>query len=311
MSFWNRAATFGFQLPRLDQEGLEFFPESACKVMSGQRLLRNILAQCQELSSTRYAAAKKPHLSVILPGEHPASRVYVEHKQKRFAEAGFSSQVIWVPEEDCHFDHLAELIDELNANPDVDGILLQLPLPGRLDPTPLLDRILPEKDVDGFHIQNTGCLASGRYHGLLPCTPFGIFALLHAYGVQVGGQNVTVVGRSNLVGKPAALLALNARATVTVVHKGTADVPYFTRSADVLIVAAGSHHLIRSGAVKAGAVVIDVGIHRTAEGKIQGDVHPEVAQVASALTPVPGGVGPMTIGMLCVNTAIACWSRRS
>lgn len=311
MDFWIRPSQFGFVLPRLGSaETSAFFPGTECRRISGNLLLQNLLGQCRDLQSSRYGSVRKPCLAAILPGENPASRVYVAHKQKRFEEAGFASVLHSVPSESCTVERLAALIDQLNEDPTVDGILLQLPLPAGLDPTPLLDRIRPDKDVDGFHIANAGVLTSARYdEGLLPCTPFGIMALLRAYGTELEGKSLTVVGRSNIVGKPMAILALNARATVSVVHKATADIRPYTQLADVLVVAAGSHHLITPEHVRPGVVAIDVGIHRTPSGALEGDVQPAVCSKAAGLTPVPGGVGPMTIAMLCVNTAMACWSR--
>lgn len=313
MDFWTRPSQFGFVLPQLGaSETPSFFSGTNCRRISGGVLLRNLLGQCQNLQSSRYGSLRKPCLAAILPGENPASRVYVAHKQKRFEEAGFVSVLHSVPTELCTVGRLADLIDQLNEDPNVDGILLQLPLPAGLDPTPLLDRIRPDKDVDGFHVANAGVLTSARYdEGLLPCTPFGMMALLRAYGTELEGKSLTVVGRSNIVGKPMAILALNARATVSVVHKATADIRPYTQLADVLVVAAGSHHLITPEHVRPGAVVIDVGMHRTPSGALEGDVHPAVCSKAAGLTPVPGGVGPMTIGMLCVNTAMACWTKFS
>ncbi len=309
MPFWKRAEQLGLTLPsELCKNNPKFFEGTQCQKLSGTVLLQSVLNQCRQLAEGRFADKARPHLAVILPGNNPASEVYVSHKQKRFAEAGFASTLHHLPESECTPEVLGKLIDTLNRDPDVHGVLLQLPLPGNQDATSLLDRISPIKDVDGFHVRNTGCLASGRYDGLLPCTPFGIMALLQAYGISLMGENVTVVGRSNIVGKPTALMALNARASVTVVHKASREVFEHTRQADVLVAAAGVRHLIVPDSVKEGAVVVDVGIHRDENGKLAGDVHPDVRSKARAITPVPGGVGPMTIAMLCVNTALACWA---
>jgi methylenetetrahydrofolate dehydrogenase (NADP+)/methenyltetrahydrofolate cyclohydrolase len=310
LPFWKRAESFGFQMPHLGSDNRqEFFPGTECVKLSGTRLMHELVQQCRELASSRYSGIPKPCLAVILVGDHPASEVYVAHKRKRFAECGFETRLVRVAEREATAAAIEAVIDDLNADSSVDGILMQLPLPEGIRSTPLLDRILPAKDVDGFHVLNTGYLASGRYSGLMPCTPFGIFTLLQSYGVPLEGRAVTVVGRSNIVGKPAAFMALNARATLSVVHKITKDIKPYTRMADVLIVGAGSHQLIRKDHVSPGVTIVDVGIHTTPSGKIEGDVHPEVLQIASAATPVPGGVGPMTIAMLCVNTAIACWSK--
>lgn len=309
MNFWKRPESFGFEIPRLVGHGNDYFEATECRRLSGTKTMQHLVAQCRTLAEGRYGHRPRPHLAVILAGDHPPSQVYVANKRKRFAECGFDTTLHRLTALETTEAKLAELIDRLNADPSVHGILLQLPLPRGIDPVPLFDRIEPSKDVDGFHVVNSGFLAAGRYEGLLPCTPFGVFVLLSAYGLDVASRHVTVVGRSNIVGKPAALMAINARASVSIVHKQTPDITPFTRMADVLIVGAGSHHLIRQNHVKDGAVVVDVGIHSTPEGKIEGDVHPEVYGRASMATPVPGGVGPMTIAMLCVNTAMACWSK--
>ena len=325
MQFWKKAESFGFQLPKFARGGqaptreegflqTDFFVGTDCIKMAGTPLMLDLVAQCKKLIEGPYRNCRKPCLAAILVGEDPASQVYVAHKQRRFADCGFATKLYKISSAEFLEKKAAlleDLIDQLNADAEIDGILLQLPLPQGFDATPLLDRIAPEKDVDGFHVLNMGYLASGRYEGLLPCTPYGIFALLQAYHVDVEGKNVTVVGRSNIVGKPAAYLALNARATVTVVHKLTKDILPFTRSADLLIVGAGSHNLIRAQHVQKGAVVVDVGIHSLGNGKIEGDVHEEVRQIAKMVSPVPGGVGPMTIAMLCINTAMACWGKFS
>jgi methylenetetrahydrofolate dehydrogenase (NADP+)/methenyltetrahydrofolate cyclohydrolase len=309
MSFWTKPKSFGFELPRLSEQTTSMFAGTNCRRLSGAKVMQDLVAQCRSLAENRYQDHPRPHLAVILVGQNPASHVYVSNKRKRFAECGFETSLFAMDESQATMDSLAALIDQLNEDDRIHGILMQMPLPKGLDPQPLLDRISPHKDVDGFHVVNSGFLASGRYEGLLPCTPFGIFTLLRAYGIDVDGKSVTVVGRSNIVGKPAALMAINARASVSIVHKQTPDIRPFTRMADVLIVGAGSHLLIRKDHVRDGVVVVDVGIHKTPEGAIEGDVHPEVFAVAHGATPVPGGVGPMTIAMLCVNTAMACWSR--
>lgn len=309
MTFWKRAQSFGFEIPDLGRTEAEVFPGTSCRRLSGTKLMHHLVGQCRTLAEQRYAGRAKPHLAVILAGEHPPSEVYVAHKRKRFAECGFVTTLHRVPAAEAGYGTISALIQRLNADPEVHGILVQLPLPGGLDPLPLLDLIEPAKDVDGFHVVNSGFLAAGRYEGLLPCTPFGIYALLRSYGVEVDGKAITVIGRSNIVGKPAAIMGINARASVSIVHKQTSDILPYTQLADILIVGAGSHMLIRKKHVRPGAVIVDVGIHTTPAGKIEGDVHPEVHEVAAMATPVPGGVGPMTIGMLCVNTAMACWSR--
>ena len=248
-----------------------------------------------------------PHLVLVRVGEDPASAAYVRGKAKKAAEVGLSSHVYVLPEATTQTE-LLDLIAQLNADPGVNGILVQLPLPEHLNPDPVLLAVNPAKDVDGLHPQNTGALWND-HAGLRPCTPAGIMALLAHHGVPVRGTRAAVVGRSALVGRPVAGLLLNADATVTVAHRATPDLGAVTRDADLLIVAAGQAHLITPDMVKPGATVVDVGINRVptedGRGRLTGDVHPDVAQVAAALTPVPGGVGPMTVAQLLMNTVIA------
>ncbi|GGR85585.1 bifunctional methylenetetrahydrofolate dehydrogenase/methenyltetrahydrofolate cyclohydrolase FolD [Deinococcus sedimenti] len=250
---------------------------------------------------------RPPHLALVRVGEDPASVSYVRGKAQKAAEVGLSSHVHALPEATTQAELLA-LVETLNADPAVNGILVQLPLPAHLNPEPVLLALDPAKDVDGLHPANTGALWN-NHAGLRPCTPAGIMALLAHHGVTVAGQRTVVVGRSALVGRPVAGLLLNADATVTVAHRATPDLGAVTREADLLIVAAGQVHLITPDMVRPGAVVVDVGIHRvpteSGKGRLTGDVHPDVAQVAAALTPVPGGVGPMTVAQLLMNTVIA------
>ncbi|PTA69452.1 bifunctional methylenetetrahydrofolate dehydrogenase/methenyltetrahydrofolate cyclohydrolase FolD [Deinococcus arcticus] len=251
--------------------------------------------------------AAPPGLALVRVGDDPASVAYVRGKARKAAEVGLRSAVHALPEAAPQAELLA-LLGTLNADPAVHGILVQLPLPPHLDPEPVLGAILPEKDVDGLHPVNIGRLWAGQ-PGLRPCTPAGVMALLAFYGLPVAGQRAVIVGRSALVGRPLAALLLNANATVTVAHSRTPDLGAVTREAELLIVAAGRAHLITPDMVRPGATVIDVGINRVADapgqGRLTGDVHPDVAAVAGALTPVPGGVGPMTVAQLLMNTVLA------
>lgn len=244
-----------------------------------------------------------PGLATLLVGDDPASEIYVRNKRRLCVKAGMRDLHRHLPAEISRVE-LAEIIDELNADPAVTGILLQLPLPKHLDAVDLLARIDPDKDVDGLTETSAGRLALG-VTGLRPCTPAGVMRLLDRAGVPLVGANAVVVGRSNLVGRPQAQLLLQRDATVTICHRYTRDLPAICRRADVLIAAAGVRHLIGRDAIKPGATVIDVGIHRTETG-LCGDVDTAaVLDVAGAITPVPGGVGPMTIAMLLWNTVEA------
>ncbi len=260
-----------------------------------------------ELRERLEGLAFVPQLRVIRLGEDPASVAYVRLKDKRARALGLASRVHALPETTPQ-EALLDLIRELNADPEVDGILVQLPLPGHIDAERVLEAIDPAKDVDGFHPVNVGRLWAGG-EALLPCTPAGIVRLLRHYGVDLSGREVVIVGRSNIVGKPLAALMLRENATVTVAHSRTRDLPAVTRRAEVLVAAVGRAHFITPDMVREGAVVVDVGINRTEQGLV-GDVHPGVAEVAQALTPVPGGVGPMTVAMLLYNTVQAAVRRR-
>ncbi len=246
---------------------------------------------------------RAPGLATILVGEDPASAIYVANKRKACADAGIADLHRHLPAESTQ-DEIAEVIDEGNEDPAVTGILLQLPLPDRLDAGPLTARISPEKDVDGLTPISAGRLAQGL-PGLRPCTPLGVIELLDAHDVRLEGAEAVVVGRSNLVGKPVAALLLARHATVTICHSRTRDLPGTCARADVLVAAVGIPELIQANYVKPGAAVIDVGINRTDDG-LRGDVdYDDVLERAGLLTPVPGGVGPMTIAMLLSNTVTA------
>jgi methylenetetrahydrofolate dehydrogenase (NADP+) / methenyltetrahydrofolate cyclohydrolase len=263
------------------------------------------------LDQARHRAVKLPRLPelhVIRLGDDPASLSYVTLKDKKAQEVGLGSTVHALPDSTSQPELLA-LIARLNADPAVSGLLVQLPLPGHIDSAVILEAISPEKDVDGFHPVNVGRLWSGSV-SLAPCTPAGVLALLDHYDIPVTGKQVVIVGRSTIVGKPLAALLLARDATVTIAHSRTPDLGSVTRQAEVLFVAVGRAHLITPEMVKPGAVVVDVGINRigmteSGKAKLAGDVHPEVAEVASALTPVPGGVGPMTVAQLIMNTVLA------
>ncbi|WP_305045907.1 bifunctional methylenetetrahydrofolate dehydrogenase/methenyltetrahydrofolate cyclohydrolase FolD [Geoalkalibacter sp.] len=264
-----------------------------------------IAAAIREQIKTETAELKKngvtPGLAVVLVGEDPASRVYVTMKEKACAEAGIFSDEHKLPAETSEARLLA-LIDQLNRDERIDGILVQLPLPGHINETRVLEAISPLKDVDGFHPYNVGRLATGNPL-FQPCTPYGIMKMLEHTGTDLTGKDVVVVGRSNIVGKPVALMCLAKHATVTLCHSRTRDLAAKVRAADVVIAAVGRAEMVKGDWIKEGAVVIDVGINRVGEKKLVGDVEYEAAaQRAGAITPVPGGVGPMTIAMLLQNT---------
>jgi len=274
------------------------------RMLSGHEVAEAVYKELKEkLASLSFV----PSLRVIRLGEDPASLSYVRLKDRRARELGLRSQVEVYPE-DFPEEALLARIEELNRDEDVDGVLVQLPLPPHIRAERVLEAISPLKDVDGFHPVNVGRLWSGG-EGLFPCTPLGVIRLLRHYGVELRGKEVVVIGRSNIVGKPLAALLLREDATPTLAHSKTENLPEVTRRAQVLVVAAGRPHLVRKAWVRPGAVVVDVGVNRV-EGKLLGDVHPEVAEVASALTPVPGGVGPMTVAMLMANTVKAALLRR-
>ena len=260
--------------------------------------IRNRLMQ--ETAELKNKTGRMPGLATVLVGEDPASAVYVRNKNKICAEIGFQSFGQNLPAETTEAK-LLDLIKELNENDEVNGILVQLPLPDHIDEEKVLLSIDPEKDVDGFHPINVGKLAIGNAL-LTPCTPTGIIALLDYYGIEIAGKHAVVLGRSNIVGKPVANLLLQRHATVTICHSKTTNLKEVTLQADILIAAVGRPHFVGSKMVKEGAVVIDVGINRV-DGKLIGDVEFDpVAEKAAYITPVPGGVGPMTIALLMENT---------
>jgi methylenetetrahydrofolate dehydrogenase (NADP+)/methenyltetrahydrofolate cyclohydrolase len=258
----------------------------------------------EETAAFIAATGVTPKLTVILVGEDPASQVYVRNKGRACEEVGFAAEQITLPATTTQKE-LDELIDRLNADKTVHGILVQLPLPKGLSEERVLLRISPEKDVDAFHPYNVGRMVAGQIT-YLPCTPAGVMELLKRSNVEISGKNCVVLGRSNIVGKPMAMLLLQANGTVTICHSKTQNLAQICRNADILVVAIGRPEFVRGDMVKEGAVVIDVGINRKEDGKLCGDVcYDEVAPIASLITPVPGGVGPMTIAMLMKNTFTA------
>ena len=240
-----------------------------------------------------------PHLAVVLVGENPASQVYVRNKENACIKSGIRSTVIRM-DENCTQQELEETVMNLNGDHSVHGILVQLPLPRHLDEAAVLRLVDPDKDVDGFHAMNSGRLMNGQ-PGFVPCTPLGVMKMLEAYNIPVRGKHAVVIGRSNIVGKPMAMLLLHADATVTICHSRTQNLAEITRQADILVAAVGKAGFVTPDMVKPGAVVVDVGINRV-DGQIVGDVSTDVEQVAGYLTPVPGGVGQMTIALLLANT---------
>ena len=281
----------------------------SAKIIDGKQ----VAARCREELKQQVAALRArgiiPGLAVILVGEDPASQVYVRNKHRACEELGIHSEQYTLPA-DTDRQTLLDLITALNGREEIDGILVQLPLPGHLDEKEILSAIDPAKDVDSFHPQNVGRLVIGDYF-FAPCTPSGILTLIDSAGVDLTGKECVVIGRSNIVGKPMALMLLHRNATVTVCHSKTRDLPSVTRRADVLISAVGKAGFVTADMVKPGAVVIDVGMNRNQAGKLCGDVDFEsVSRVAGYLTPVPGGVGPMTITMLLRSTVLSAQNRR-
>ena len=303
---------------------------SAC-VLSGNQIRDQILAELKEQVTKLTGGGVRPGLAAVLVGDNPASKIYVRNKIKACDQVGIYSETITPPRETTT-DELVELVHDLNARDDIDGILVQLPLPPQVDSGKVLLAVSPEKDVDGFHPVNVGALVT-QQPGLVPCTPTGLIEILKRSGIPIAGQRAVVIGRSNIVGKPAALLLLHEHATVTICHSRTADLPAVAREADILIAAIGRPAMVTRDFIKPGATVLDVGTNRLTDAAeaerilagapkklekfrqkgsvLVGDVHPaDVAEVAGAYTPVPGGVGPLTIAMLMVNTVKAASQRR-
>ena len=300
------------------------------KLIDGNKIASEIRAEVAAEAKKMSDAGMRPGLAVVLVGNNPASAVYVRGKVKACEEVGIHSEKI-APPENVSTEELLAVITDLNRRDEIDGILVQLPLPPQVDSKKVLMEVDPAKDVDGFHPMNVGFLSTQR-PGLVPCTPAGIMEILKRSGVAIAGQEAVVVGRSDIVGKPVAMLLTNANATVTICHSKTRDLPGVCRRADILVAAIGRAGMITKNFVKPGATVIDVGMNavtdraefdrlflgnakreetfRTKGSTLAGDVHPEVEEVAGALTPVPGGVGPLTIAMLMANTVKAAKVRR-
>ena len=300
------------------------------RVLDGVAIASAIKAEVAEQVQQLKSKGVVPGLAVILVGHVPASEIYVRSKVKTCGELGIFSEML-TPPESITTEEMLALVGELNARQDIDGILIQLPLPKHVDTKRLLEAVSPEKDVDGFHPVNAGRLQAGQ-PGLAPCTPAGIIEILKRSSLPVAGQNAVVVGRSDIVGKPAAMMLLNESATVTVCHSKTRDLEEFTREADILVAAIGRPGFVTAEMVKPGAVLIDVGINRvTKEAEVEeffgddparaatfakrgsvvvGDIHPKAFELSSAYTPVPGGVGALTIAMLMHNTVKSARLRR-
>jgi methylenetetrahydrofolate dehydrogenase (NADP+)/methenyltetrahydrofolate cyclohydrolase len=304
------------------------------RILDGTKIASDIRGEVAAEVKTMAAAGVRPGLAVVLAGHNPASEIYVRGKVKASEEVGIYSEQ-HTPSETATTAELLALIEGLNRRDEIDGILVQLPLPAHVDSKRILMAVDPAKDVDGFHPVNVGFLSTQR-PGLVPCTPAGVIEILRRSEIPIAGQEAVVVGRSDIVGKPAAMLLLNANATVTVCHSKTRDLPGVCRRADILVAALGRTGMITREFVKPGATVIDVGINKVTDpaefkrlfgrglaknsqreaafqkkgSTLAGDVHPEVADVAGALTPVPGGVGPLTIAMLMYNTVKAAKMRR-
>ena len=277
----------------------------SAQILDGKAISADIREQIKAQVDERIAAGRRaPGLIVVLVGENPASQVYVRNKQKACQQVGFNSELMQLPA-DTSQGALLVLIDRLNARDDVDGILVQLPLPEQIDEDTVTERILPAKDVDGFHPYNIGRLVL-RQPLLRPCTPKGVMTMLTRTGIDLVGKDAVIIGQSNIVGRPMFLELLMARCTVTVCHSKTRDLPGKVRSADIVVAAVGVPRFVKADWVKPGAIVIDVGINRLEDGSLCGDVDTAaVSEVAGWITPVPGGVGPMTVATLLENTLLA------
>ena len=279
-------------------------------IIDGKELSKKLKEQMKDRVAQMRQQGIVPKLVVVLVGNNSASEVYVRNKHKACGEVGIESEVIKMPEETTQ-QELLDVVKGLNEDRTVDGILVQLPLPGQINEKVVLRSILPEKDVDGFHPVNVGLLSIGD-DCYAPATPSGIIAMFKEYGIEIAGKHCVVIGRSNIVGKPMAALLLRHNATVTVCHSKTQNLGELTRQADIVIVATGHRHTLTADMVKEGAVVIDVGMNRNELGKLCGDVDfEEVKEKASFITPVPGGVGPMTITELLENTILAAQRHHS
>ncbi|MBE6876870.1 MAG: bifunctional methylenetetrahydrofolate dehydrogenase/methenyltetrahydrofolate cyclohydrolase FolD [Ruminococcus sp.] len=274
-------------------------------IIDGKQVSANVKEQVRQETETLFQKyGKKPGLAVVIVGNDPASRVYVNNKKKACETVGFQSFEYALPEDTTQAE-LLELVESLNADRNVNGILVQLPVPKQIDDKAIINAISAEKDVDAFHPENVGRIMIGEY-AFLPCTPAGVMELIDSTGVEISGKKCVVIGRSNIVGKPMAMLLLHRSGTVTICHSRTQNLAEITREADILVAAVGKANFVTGDMIKEGAVVIDVGMNRLENGKLCGDVNfAEAEQKASYITPVPGGVGPMTIAMLMKNTLTA------
>lgn len=278
------------------------------KIIDGKEISANVKEQVRAEAEQLKAQGVEIGLAVVIVGNNPASRVYVNNKKKACEAVGFNSYEYALPEETTQ-QELLELVSKLNADSKVDGILVQLPLPKHIDETAVINAILPEKDVDAFHPANVGHIMIGDF-SFLPCTPAGVMEMLAQTGIDVDGKNCVVIGRSNIVGKPMAMLLLHKNATVTICHSHTKNLAEICSKADVLVAAVGKANFVTPDMVKEGAAVIDVGMNRLENGKLCGDVDYNACfDKAGWITPVPGGVGPMTIAMLMKNTLTAAKSK--
>ena len=274
------------------------------QIIDGKKISSELRAEIAEEVNALAEQGIVPGLAVIIVGEDPASKIYVRNKGRACAEVGIYSEILELPESTSEAELLAK-IAELNARPEINGILVQLPLPRHIDESAVIAAISPDKDVDAFSEANVGRIMLGDYR-FLPCTPAGVMELLRRSGIEIEGKSAVVVGRSNIVGKPQAMLLLHANATVTICHSRTRNLAEVCRGADILVVAIGKADFITADMVKPGAVVIGVGMNRRPDGKLTGDVdYAAVSEIAGYITPVPGGVGPMTITMLLRNTVTA------
>jgi methylenetetrahydrofolate dehydrogenase (NADP+)/methenyltetrahydrofolate cyclohydrolase len=280
----------------------------SARIIDGKAHAAKLRAELKISAEKLTARGIQPGLAVVIVGDDPASRTYVRNKVRACEEAGVLSQTHQLPG-DISQAAVLDLVEQLNSDPRIHGILVQLPLPRHMKEADVLATVAPEKDVDGFHVHSAGSLLVGAPH-FVPCTPAGIVYLLEKENIPISGRHAVVVGRSNIVGKPVALLLLQRDATVTICHSRTSDVQVHTRNADILIAAVGRLNFVTGGMVKPGACVIDVGTNRAPDGKLRGDVDFEaVKEVAGSITPVPGGVGPMTVAMLVANTLRAAAGR--
>ncbi|MBM7555238.1 bifunctional methylenetetrahydrofolate dehydrogenase/methenyltetrahydrofolate cyclohydrolase FolD [Halanaerobacter jeridensis] len=279
------------------------------KILDGKKVAEKVEDNLESEIKSLKEKGIEPGLTVVLVGNDPASQVYVSYKEKACKRVGINSNIVDLPQDVSQEDLLAE-IEDLNKDEQVDGILVQLPLPEHIDEEKVIESIVPEKDVDGFHPANVGRLVTQGDMDLAPCTPKGIIEVLNEYNIDIEGKEAVIVGRSNIVGKPIANMLLHNNATVTICHSRTKDLKAHTSQADILIAAVGREEFITADMVKEGAIVIDVGINRTDDGLV-GDVEFEaVKEKVAAITPVPGGIGPMTIATLLENTITACEQRR-